>query len=44
MECTFTADASGESRKARKMLLARFPYFVCPDCFANQVRQLLLFY
>lgn len=40
----FTTDASGESRKARKMLLARFPYFVCPDCFAHQVRQLLLFY
>jgi len=33
----FTTDASGESRKARKMLLARFPHLVCPDCFAHQV-------
>ena len=40
----FTTDASGESRKARKMLLAHFPYLVCPDCFAHQVRQRLLFY
>lgn len=33
----FTTDASGESRKARKMLLTRFPHLVCPDCFAHQV-------
>jgi hypothetical protein len=33
----FTTDASGESRKARKMLLAQFPHLVCPDCFAHQV-------
>jgi hypothetical protein len=33
----FTTDASGESRKARKMLLARFPHLVCPDCYAHQV-------
>ena len=33
----FMTDASGESRKARKMLLARFPHLVCPDCFAHQV-------
>ncbi|KAH9028010.1 hypothetical protein EDB84DRAFT_1588968 [Lactarius hengduanensis] len=33
----FTTDASGESRKARKLLLARFPHLVCPDCFAHQV-------
>ncbi|KAH9046941.1 hypothetical protein EDB84DRAFT_1557976 [Lactarius hengduanensis] len=33
----FTMDASGESRKARKLLLARFPHLVCPDCFAHQV-------
>ena len=33
----FTTDASGESCKARNMLLARFPHLVCPDCFAHQV-------
>lgn len=33
----FTTDASGESRKARNMLLARFPHLVCPDCYAHQV-------
>lgn len=33
----FTTDASGESRSARKMLLAQFPHLVCPDCFAHQV-------
>ena len=33
----FTTDASGESRKARKMLLMRFPHLVCPDCYAHQV-------
>ena len=33
----FTTDASGESRRARKLLLAQFPHLVCPDCFAHQV-------
>jgi hypothetical protein len=33
----FRTDASGESRKARKMLLACFPHLICPDCFAHQV-------
>jgi hypothetical protein len=33
----FTTDASGESRKARKMLLACYPHLVCPDCYAHQV-------
>ena len=33
----FTTDASGESRKARNMLLARYPHLVCPDCYAHQV-------
>lgn len=37
----FTTDASGESRKARKMLLGRFPHLVCPDCFAHQVQSFL---
>jgi hypothetical protein len=36
----FTTDASGESRKARKMLLERFPNLVCPDCYAHQVSNL----
>ena len=33
----FTTDASGESQRARKLLLAQFPHLVCPDCFAHQV-------
>jgi hypothetical protein len=33
----FMMDASGESQKARKMLLAHFPHLICPDCFAHQV-------
>jgi hypothetical protein len=37
----FTTDASGESRKARKLLLERFPNLVCPDCYAHQVSNLL---
>ena len=36
----FTTNASGESKKARKMLLARFPHLVCPDCYAHQVSNL----
>ena len=36
----FTTDASEESRKARKMLLACFPHLVCPDCYAHQVSNL----
>ena len=34
---TFTTDASGESRKAQKLLLACYTYLVCPDCFSHQV-------
>ena len=30
-------DASGESRKARKLLKAKFPRLVTPDCYAHQV-------
>jgi hypothetical protein len=30
-------DASGESRKARKLLKAKFPHLVTPDCYAHQV-------
>ena len=30
-------DASGESRKARKLLAERFPEMVFPDCQAHQV-------
>ncbi|KAE9385655.1 hypothetical protein BT96DRAFT_750704, partial [Gymnopus androsaceus JB14] len=33
----FTADASGESRKARKLLVQQRPSLVAPDCFAHQV-------
>jgi len=40
----FTTDASGESRLARKMLLARFPHLVCPDCFAHQVQHFSFFF
>lgn len=32
-----TTDASGESRKARRLLRAQFPHFVTPDCLAHQV-------
>ena len=30
-------DASGESRKARRLLKEKFPYLVTPDCYAHQV-------
>ena len=32
-----TSDASGESRKARKMLSAAYPHIIAPDCYAHQV-------
>lgn len=35
----FSSDASGESRKARQLLLQLYPNLVVPDCFAHQVRQ-----
>lgn len=34
----FTTDASGESRKARRLLQAQQPSLVTPDCYAHQVR------
>lgn len=30
-------DASGESRKARRLLKVKFPHLVTPDCYAHQV-------
>ena len=36
----FTTDTSGESQKARKMLLEHFPNLVCPDCYVHQVSNL----
>ncbi|KAE9388778.1 hypothetical protein BT96DRAFT_773704, partial [Gymnopus androsaceus JB14] len=33
----FTTDASGESRKARKLQVKHYPSLVAPDCFAHQV-------
>ena len=33
----FTTDASGESRKARRLLQMEDPRFVVPDCYAHQV-------
>jgi hypothetical protein len=35
----FTSDASGESRKARKLLKEdpQFSHLVLPDCYAHQV-------
>ena len=33
----FTSDASGESRKARLLLLAKRPDLVVLDCYAHQV-------
>ncbi|THU78266.1 hypothetical protein K435DRAFT_824147 [Dendrothele bispora CBS 962.96] len=33
----FTTDASGEARKARKLLLRERPDLITPDCFAHQV-------
>ncbi|KAG2029305.1 hypothetical protein BDR03DRAFT_936854 [Suillus americanus] len=32
-----TTDASGESRKAWRLLHAKFPHLVTPDCLAHQV-------
>ncbi|KAJ8590092.1 hypothetical protein M405DRAFT_737503 [Rhizopogon salebrosus TDB-379] len=32
-----TTDASGESRKARRLLRIKFPHLVTPDCLAHQV-------
>jgi hypothetical protein len=32
-----TTDASGESRKARRMLNMDFPELATPDCYAHQV-------
>ncbi|KAK6978267.1 hypothetical protein R3P38DRAFT_2393789, partial [Favolaschia claudopus] len=33
----FTTDASGESRKARRLLLQLRPWLICPDCYAHQI-------
>lgn len=33
----FTTDASGESRKARRLLLQLMPYLIVPDCYAHQI-------
>lgn len=33
----FTTDASGESRKARRLLLRLMPHLIVPDCYAHQV-------
>lgn len=33
----FTTDASGESRKARRLLAEKFPQIVVPDCYAHQI-------
>jgi len=32
-----TTDASGESRKARRLLQEKLPHLVVPDCLAHQV-------
>jgi hypothetical protein len=40
----FTSDASGESLKARKMVRAKFPHIVTPDCYAHQVSTVILVY
>jgi len=31
------SDASGESRKAQRLLREKFPHLVTPDCYAHQV-------
>ena len=31
------SDAAGESKKARSLLLAKFPALIGPDCWAHQV-------
>lgn len=33
----FTTDASGESRSARKQLVALFHHLIGPDCYGHQV-------
>ncbi|SJK98740.1 uncharacterized protein ARMOST_02009 [Armillaria ostoyae] len=33
----FTTDASGESRKARKLLARRLPHLITPDCYAHEI-------
>ncbi len=33
----FTTDASGEARKARRLLRKKMPRLVTPDCWAHQV-------
>lgn len=37
----FTTDASGESKKARKLLKTRRPDLIVPNCFSHQVRHLV---
>lgn len=32
-----TTDASGESKKARRLLREKYPHLVVPDCLAHQV-------
>lgn len=32
------SDAAGESKKARRLLLEKFPALIGPDCWAHQVR------
>jgi len=39
----FTTDASGESRKARRLLRAKRDELVTPDCYAHQVRNLMFY-
>ena len=38
----FTTDASGESRSARKQLVALFHHLICPDCYGHQVKSILI--
>ncbi|PBK86361.1 hypothetical protein ARMGADRAFT_1047859 [Armillaria gallica] len=33
----FTTDASGELRKARKLLAHLYPHMITPDCYAHQI-------
>lgn len=37
-----TTDASGESRKAHRLLQEKFSHLVVPDCVAHQVWQFTL--
>ena len=39
-----TSDASGESRKARNLLIKAFPALVAPDCYAHQVLSIITQY